>query len=253
MSIETSFDNKSNAILDPEKMIKKLDNPPEIAIATFSQKTIELLLKNYKTEIIAYFHAGEPIPIYQINYKNKKIAIYRTIIGAASTVGALEELQAMGIKKFLYYGSCGVLSKDIEAHNIIIPTEAYRDEGVSYHYMEKSDYITVDTYKKLEKILQELNVSYTEGRTWTTDAFYRETKNNMLKRKKEGCICVEMECAGIMAVAQFRKVEAYQFFYASDNLDAEEWERRILSGTSIDKRWSLLNLALEIARKIIDE
>lgn len=56
--------------------------------------------------------------------------------------------------------------------------------------------------------------------TWTTDAFYRETKRNMEKRKEEGCGVVEMECASIMAVGQIRKKEVYQFLYAAISIIA---------------------------------
>lgn len=34
------------------------------------------------------------------------------------------------------------------------------------------------------------------GRTWTTDAVYRETSGKAEKLRKEGCIAVEMELAG---------------------------------------------------------
>ena len=42
---------------------------------------------------------------------------------------------------------------------------------------------------------------------------YRETANKIAKRKAEGCLSVEMESAGLMAVAQFRKVILGQIFY----------------------------------------
>ena len=47
-------------------------------------------------------------------------------------------------------------------------------------------------------------------------------------RKKEGCICVDMECSAISALAQFRNKEVFQFFYAADNLDSAKWDQRSL-------------------------
>ena len=49
---------------------------------------------------------------------------------------------------------------------------------------------------------------YILGKVWTTDGFYRETRNNMEKRRAEGCIAVDMECASVMAAAQLI-LEAY--------------------------------------------
>lgn len=251
MSIEQAFDDKSKEVISPNSMIEKLENPPQIAVVTFRQIIVDTLLKNYEAKIITYYLSGDSIPVYEINYKGTRIAFYKTVIGAPSTVGVLEELHAMGIKNFLFYGECGCLSKNILEHNIIIPTEAYRDEGTSYHYMGKSDYVEIDTYKKLEEIFKYLNIPYTLGKTWTTDALYRETRNNIQKRKEEGCICVDMECSAIMAVAKFRGIKAYQFFYAADNLDANEWDRRVLGLTDEEQRLNLLNIALEVAKNII--
>lgn len=45
-------------------------------------------------------------------------------------------------------------------------------------------------------ILDELHVSYTIGKTWTTDAIYREMPEKIRRRKERGCICVDMECGG---------------------------------------------------------
>ena len=70
-------------------------------------------------------------------------------------------------------------------------------------------------------------IPYALGKTWTTDSFYRETRNNFEKRKADGCISVEMECAGVQAMCDFRGVDLYAFFTSGDLLDAPEWNQRI--------------------------
>ena len=54
----------------------------------------------------------------------------------------------------------------------------------------------------------------------------RETRGNFEKRKQEGCIAVEMECASVQAVCDFRGVEFYNFLKSGDLLDAPEWDPR---------------------------
>ena len=66
---------------------------------------------------------------------------------------------------------------------------------------------------------------YVLGKTWTTDAFYRETRAKVELRASEGCITVEMEAAAFFAVAQFRDVELAQMLYAGDDLSGE-WSDR---------------------------
>ena len=83
----------------------------------------------------------------------------------------------------------------------------------SYHYVKASDYMEISNYKIVSEYLDILNIEYVLGRTWTTDAFYRETKGNFLKRKLEGCIAVEMEVSACQAVANFRGYQLYNFLY----------------------------------------
>lgn len=66
-----------------------------------------------------------------------------------------------------------------------------RDEGTSFHYAPASDEIEVNKRYKEEfrELLKEYGCAYTEGKVWTTDGIYRETREKMLRRKEEGCIC----------------------------------------------------------------
>ncbi|MDR2531045.1 MAG: nucleoside phosphorylase [Oscillospiraceae bacterium] len=187
------------------------------------------------------------IPVYKINYEGTDIAVYCTTVGGPAAGGLLEEMIAKGCRKFVFFGSCGVLNRDIAAKSLIVPTAAYRDEGMSYHYAPPSEYIDVPTAPRFAKILAELELPHVCGKTWTTDAIYRETRANMEKRKADGCLTVEMECASIMAVAQFRGVEAYQFLYAADSLDEVEWDARTLGSLPQSQREQYLRIALEIA------
>ncbi len=252
MTIIHSFDPNKKAIINPEDMLERTDKTVDIAIATFSHKIIEVLIKNTEVEII-----GESVsvngtqPFYKMKYKGKDIAFYMTLVGSSITAAMLEEaIVILGIKKLIVFGTCGVLNKDITSGKIIVPTEAYRDEGTSYHYVEPSDYIKLENSNQLASILDELNVSHVKGKIWTTDGIYRETKDNMKKRKDEGCICVDMECSAIQAVCSFRNIELYQFVYGADNLDADNWDPRILRNHHISEKMKYMNLALEIALRI---
>lgn len=94
-------------------------------------------------------------------------------------------------------------------------------------------------------------MDFTEGKVWTTDAFYRETRAKFEKRKAQGCVCVDMECSALMALAQFRGIDVFEFFYAGDNLDREQWDPRSLSThAKLDEKDRAAYLALELARKI---
>jgi len=162
----------------------------------------------------------------------------------------MEEVIGLGGRRFLFFGSCGVLDDDILANHIAVPTAAYRDEGTSYHYLPPAPYVEIPTAERLAGILRDLDVPYHLTRTWTTDAIYRETRANMAKRKAEGCRAVEMECASTAAIAQFRNVEFYQFLYGADSLGGEEWDPRSLAEVPDDDNAAVVELGFRIARRL---
>ena len=249
MSLFDTFDPDSEEIVKFE-LLHPVENFPETVIMTFNEKTFQALVNLYPAKVIANLQEGRGIPVFKLDWNGRSIGIFQTLIGGSGTAGLLEETLAMGAKQVLIYGSCGVLDSALAAGHLILPTQAYRDEGTSYHYMPVSDYVDVPTAKRLGEIFDELRLPYVKGRVWTTDAFYRETRNNMEKRKADGCIAVDMECASAMAVAQFRGVPVYQFLYAEDSLDGGSWDPRTMGKLPRSDHETYLRIALEAASRL---
>ena len=250
MSLFDTFDPDSPEIIFAASHHPPLEGFPETIVITFQDETFRVLEQLCPTEVVAKHHAGRDIPIYRLNWNGRSIGICPTLPGGPGTAGLLEEALAMGAKKVLLYGSCGVLDSALVAGHFILPTAAYRDEGVSYHYLPVGDYVDIPTSERLGEIFDGLNLPYVKGRVWTTDAFYRETRNNMAKRKADGCVAVDMECASAMAVGQFRGAEVYQFLYAEDSLDGDAWDRRTMGAVPASSYEKYLRVALEAASRL---
>lgn len=250
MSLFDTFDPDSPEIIFAASHHPPLEGFPETIVMTFQDETFRVLEQLCPTEVVAKHHAGRDIPIYRLNWNGRSIGICQTLLGGPGTAGLLEEALAMGAKKVLLYGSCGVLDSALVAGHFILPTAAYRDEGVSYHYLPVGDYVDIPTSERLGEIFDGLNLPYVKGRVWTTDAFYRETRNNMAKRKADGCVAVDMECASAMAVGQFRGAEVYQFLYAEDSLDGEAWDSRTMGKVPASDYETYLRVALEAASRL---
>ena len=255
------FDYDKEAILNPfhfmdaqikEKGLK--GKMPKVAVSCFEGKTFNRLIQLLDAKEIAVTeNANTEFPVYVAKYKNKEVALFLMDMRAAGAAGQLEEFYALGIEKVIVFGSCGVLDRSIEDCAIIIPNAAVRDEGLSYHYVPASDEMPVNLkyIPEFTAILDEVNLGYRIGKTWTTDAIYRETKAKMERRKEMGCICVEMECSAMAAVAQFREKELFQFLYAADNLDSVKWERRSLNHeVKFEEKDLFAQLAMELAVRI---
>ena len=213
------------AVFGPSDTISPADDFPEICVSTFSEKTIRSFAASNQAEIIAWLpSSGEAHPVYRAVCRDTEVAIYLYRVGAPACVAALEEVIAMGARSFVLFGSCGVLD-DAVGERIIVPVSAFRDEGTSYHYCEPSEEIEADgrSLEILEAVLEKSGFPYIKGKTWTTDALYRETPSAVRERKAAGCLAVEMECAAMMAAAQYRRISFAQFLYGADSLASEEW------------------------------
>ena len=132
--IINSFDNKTPSKINPNLSGNRFRC--DACIITFSNIIEEYILNNYKTEIVGYIKmVNGNTPIYNINYNGKKIAIYKTTLGAPASVGCFEDSrEIIDTDKYVMFGGSGCLNKEIARGKIMIPTEAYRDEGTSYHY-----------------------------------------------------------------------------------------------------------------------
>lgn len=244
------FSYEKTAFINPEDLTKHNPAFPKLCVSTFSENIIKkfALLDNVKV-IGELYSANGVIPIYQIVYKNIPIAFYLSKVGAPACAAGIEEVIALGARKIVLFGSCGILDENKTNGKIIIPTSAFRDEGTSYHYIEAGEEISADRnlIDKLVKCIKRCGYSYVEGKTWTTDAIYRETKSLIEERKACGCIAVEMECAAALAVTQFRKIPFVQFLFGADNLDTSKWEPRDLTEYGLSCAEKYLALAFECA------
>ena len=251
MSIIDTFDFNGKEIIKAKNNVRMIENFPSTIIVVFSAKLCQLFLNKYDAIKIGSLYAGGmELPIYQFEYRGIQLGFFNTVVGGACSAALLEELIALGAEKLLYFGSCGALNREIAEGRLLVPTAAYRDEGVSYHYAEASDYLEIETASVLMKILDDMHISYSATKTWTTDAFYRETRCNLEKRLSEGCGVVEMECASIMSVGQFRNKKVFQFLYAADCLSNSNWDKRILGNMPTDLREKILLVAIEVATRL---
>lgn len=127
-----------------------------------------------------------------------------------------------------------------------MPVKALRDEGTSYHYVAPSRYIDIDPkmLRPIGKTLSSHGLAYQEVITWSTDGFYRETKEKVAYRQEEGCSVVEMECSALAAVAQLRGILWGQLLFTADTLaDVEVYDQRNWGADSFS---FALHLCLEV-------
>lgn len=251
--IINSFRKNGKPKITVGQIYKKSDVTFKVFIVTFSKRVIDALLADGYIEVVAQ-NLIESIscdyPVYR--FKGTDIGIVKTTVGAPLTAALIEEVAwCFSCNKVVFFGSCGGLDGKISENKIIVPTYAYRDEGFSYHYLEPSDYIKIKNCDLVKGMLDKLNVPYVLGKTWTTDAFYRETEEEIEERKKDGCIAVEMEVSACQALCNYAGIDFYPFLYRADNLDTTNWDMGLKDcALSKDDRLKMVNVAFLIAKNI---
>ncbi len=244
---------------DPNR--KPIINPPQgkvlpsKVVICFFKDVVEKVASEYQAEILHTFRSeGGLYPVYEIGFEGERIAFFQPGIGAALTAGLMEEGIGLGAQFVIACGGCGVLDKDIAVGHVLLPTEAYREEGVSYHYLPPSATVTIepDVLKVMEAVLLEHKIDYLKTKCWTTDGFYRETIAKTARYKAKGCLAVEMEMAALAAVAKFRGVKFGQYLYAGDTVVPEGWDKRAWVERT-DVREILFWLAMEACLRIEKE
>ncbi len=220
----SSYDKESQPLFDPLSFYPRSKFTFRTVVFTYSYRLRDELLRRGEIEFVEELLGSSSMPVEMYRIKGTDIGFVLSGIGApfASSV-MIECFSVYGTENIVAFGSAGVLSK-LDAEIVVMPS-AYRDEGISYHYRESSDFISLRSYDEIRNIFDEAGIRYDTGRTWTTDSFYSETVNKVNDRRKRGCKVVEMEVASLEAVASFYGKGYYPFVYASDRLNEETYDK----------------------------
>ena len=252
--ITDTFENLTEEIIK----VHRAENAIKVdaCILTFSHVILKYVLENFECQKLGdLFSSNGANPVYGFRYEGKFFAIYMTYVGAPACVADMEDtMLIINTDKYVVFGGAGCLNKEIAHGKVMVPTAAYRDEGTSYHYAPAADYIDVGNADTVAKFMESVGLPYVMGKTWTTDAVHRETRANFEKRKADGCISVEMECAAVQAMCDFRDLDVYFFFTSGDLLDAPQWDERVkknqIKHTQHDA--GHFHIALELARYVAE-
>lgn len=195
------YDTEKSAVLMPGHSSDH--HFTEKAVLLFmEQEQINDYIAVHDCEIIGSFESiVKQFLVYETEISNQRISFVQMPLGGAGAVQIMEQMIAGGSEKFIAVGCCGALEDGAEG-DLFIPTAALRQEGTSYQYLPPSREVRLNeqAVDAIEKILISQKFPYRKCKTWTTDGFYRETREMVLYRKSEGYSVVEMECAFMAAL-----------------------------------------------------
>lgn len=222
------YDDEAFAYVDPARHRGKADLPARAVICFFDEvvkDAVGTAKPDYRLRWEHGFHG-----VWAIEADGQPLTVCHPGCCAPLAAANLDVLIAMGCDRIIAVGGAGTVAQGFDMGHAVIAVDAVRDEGTSYHYLPASAGRTVAASPAandaLEASLVARGVPFERGRTWTTDAIFRETRTKVARRRAEGCLTVEMEAAALFAVAQFRGVTIGQLLYCGDDLSTETWDHR---------------------------
>ena len=149
------------------------------------------------------------------------VTVCSTGIGGPSTAIAVEELTACGADTFIRIGTCGGISLDTKAGDVVIASGAVRQDGTSREYapIEFPAVASAPVLFALSDAAKELSLPTRVGVVQSKDSFYGQHSpesmpigEELMKKWyawiKGGCLASEMESATVFTVAAVRGMKA---------------------------------------------
>jgi uridine phosphorylase len=250
------FDPDRAAMIEPSSHFgmggHERPDVPRVAVACFFGDVVERLAEEKQARLVTRLTAEHGRhAVWEIDHLSTRLAFFQPGLGAPLSAGFLEEMIEYGCETVVVCGGCGALDADLALGQVVIVSAALRDEGTSFHYLPPARTVQAqpDVVAAIEGMLSRRGIPCTTGKTWTTDGFYRETRAKVARRRREGCITVEMEAAALIAVARFRHIRLGLLLYAGDSLAGESWDHRDWVRAH-DVRTSLFWLAADAAVEV---
>ena len=176
-------------------------------------------------------HAGGPprylwdCAVHEGSWEGQGIAVAGPALGGPYAVMVLERLIALGARVILALGWCGSLQNHVKVGSLVIPTAAVSGDGASRHYLPPGAQPAPhpDLIRLLQDQLEGTDIPRHCGPVWTTDAFYRETPEQVRHYQALGVLGVDLELAALFAVGRFRQVAVAGLLAVSDELADLTW------------------------------
>jgi uridine phosphorylase len=219
-------------------------------VLTYQRSTFDCAKNLIKGGCVDWLY-GESQPFCVGRFNDLEVGVGRFWIGAPAAVFTVEEAIACGANTIFEIGVSGGIQSYLEPGDIIVVTEAIRDEGTSYHYFPPEVKVGSDISLRegLIECLKRKNVRHIVGPVWSTDGAYRETRGKLRKFRESRVLAVNMETSAIFAIAQYRSVRAASAQVISDVLVEDKWQIAFGQQSVRDSANILLKNVLEAMSK----
>ena len=181
---------------------------------------------------------------YTGTYKGRKISVMGHGMGIPScSIYAKELITEYGVQKIIRVGSCGAVRQDVKVRDVVIGLGACTDSKVNRIRFKDNDFAAIADFDMTQAAVQAAKnkgVNVRVGNLFSADLFYTPDVQMFDVMEKYGILGVEMEAAGIYAVAAEFGAKALAICTVSDHIRSGEQ-------TTSEERQLTFNEMIEIA------
>ena len=168
----------------------------------------------------------------------------------SASIYCTELIKDYGVKRILRVGSCGTVHPAVELRDIVIAMGASTDSGVNRMRFGGYDLAAIadfDLLRNAVRVAEKKDLRFHVGNIFSADLFYAADPTQLDLMKKNNILGVEMETAGIYAIAAEFGAQALAICTVSDDVKTGEALSPSERQTSFD---GMIELALEATLKV---
>ncbi len=156
------------------------------------------------------------------SYRGTPVSTMGTGMGVPSAAIYITELiRSFGVRKLIRVGTCGGISTEVKMREAILAVGASTDSRTNRTRYNGWDYAATANYDLLRAAADsadELGIKTHVGNLHTSDLFYNSYQNALEVWQRMGILAVEMETAGLYAIAAEERAQALSIVTVSDHL-----------------------------------
>lgn len=170
-----------------------------------------------------------------------------TNLSASGTATVLEVVAELGAEDVVHLGVAAGMKDEVLPGDVLVADAAYRDDGISAHYLPPGDLVIGDTSKAgaWKDRLATAKVRTHRGALWTCSSLLRTTPETVAAFARRGVLGVDTDAAAALAVGAVRGTQVVCLRVVTDLLQAKRWESHALSSEVHISRWRLLELVVK--------
>jgi len=227
---QTLFSQLTHSIVTAEKLLEHKRkygflgefHCPEIVLVCYQKSTLKYLLEKNP-----HFKPSEAVSHFYTDCNIKVGILGDWGVGAPGLAIKMEELIALGVKKFIAIGTAGGLMDQHSIGDQVICPKALAEDGVAHLYLSKNQkyaYANKEMISDWENFAKKREIPPFQSATaWSFSAIFKETRGDLLRVSQLGCSVVEMEAATLYAIGKEKNVQTLSLFVISDSLTQNEW------------------------------